>query len=143
MILRVVRFLFLALIAVFLAAPLLIVTGVSFNGTARMSFPPSHPSFLWYGTFFADKGWMSAFTPSLGVAAGAAEDVLRTVLRPIVLLMSCRTRACTLATHRCNQRTNTGQCEPRAVDTFATTQLRLLIQRCVGHRQPSSLNRRV
>jgi putative spermidine/putrescine transport system permease protein len=72
MILRGVRFVFLALIAVFLAAPLLIVTGVSLNGTARMSFPPSHPSFLWYGTFFADKGWMSAFTLSLEVAAGAA-----------------------------------------------------------------------
>ncbi len=69
---RVARFLFLALLALFLAAPLLIVTGVSFNGTARMSFPPSHPGFLWYGTFFADKGWMSALTLSLEVAAGAA-----------------------------------------------------------------------
>ena len=72
MIARVVRWLFLALIATFLAAPLLVVTGVSFNGTARMSFPPAHPGLLWYGTFFADKGWMSAFTLSLGVAAGAA-----------------------------------------------------------------------
>ena len=72
MIARVVRWLFLALIAIFLAAPLLIVTGVSFNGTARMSFPPAHPGLLWYGTFFSDKGWMSAFTLSLGVAAGAS-----------------------------------------------------------------------
>jgi putative spermidine/putrescine transport system permease protein len=65
------RLLFLALIAVFLATPLVIVAGVSFNGNARMSFPPAHPGFLWYTTFFADAGWRSAFTTSLLVAAGA------------------------------------------------------------------------
>ena len=72
MIARAVRFLFLALIALFLAAPLVIVTAVSFNGTARMGFPPSDPGLRWYGTFFSDAGWMSAFTLSLEVAAAAA-----------------------------------------------------------------------
>jgi len=67
-----VRLLFLGLVAAFLAAPLVIVTGVSFNGTARMSFPPVHPGVLWYSTFVTDPGWMSAFVLSLGVAAAAA-----------------------------------------------------------------------
>jgi putative spermidine/putrescine transport system permease protein len=69
---RAVRVLFLALLAIFLAAPLVIVTGVSFNSTARMAFPPAHPSLVWYGTFFGDPGWMSAFTLSLVIAAAAA-----------------------------------------------------------------------
>lgn len=72
MIARAARSLFLTLIAIFLAAPPVIVTGVSFNGTARMSFPPAHPGLRWYGTFFSDTGWVSAFMLSLGVAAGAA-----------------------------------------------------------------------
>lgn len=66
------RLVFLALLAMFLAAPLVIVTGVSFNGNARMAFPPQHPSFVWYGVFFNDTGWMSAFTLSLTIAALAA-----------------------------------------------------------------------
>jgi putative spermidine/putrescine transport system permease protein len=66
------RLLFLALLAVFLAAPLVVVTGVSLNDTLRMSFPPQHPSLIWYGTFLTDSGWMSAFTLSLKIAAAAA-----------------------------------------------------------------------
>ncbi|MEA3151710.1 MAG: putative spermidine/putrescine transport system permease protein [Gammaproteobacteria bacterium] len=72
MIARAARLLFLALLAVFLAAPLVVVTGVSFNHTARMNFPPQHPSLLWYGTFFADAGWRSAFGRSLMIAASAS-----------------------------------------------------------------------
>lgn len=72
MIVRTARFLFLTLIAVFLAAPLVIVAGVSLNGNVRMSFPPTHPGLLWYTTFFADAGWRSAFITSLLVAAGAS-----------------------------------------------------------------------
>jgi putative spermidine/putrescine transport system permease protein len=63
------RRVFLGLLALFLAAPLIVVTGVSFNGTARMDFPPQHVSVVWYGNFFADAGWMSAFTLSLVIAA--------------------------------------------------------------------------
>jgi putative spermidine/putrescine transport system permease protein len=72
MITRATRVMFLTAVAVFLAAPLIIVAGVSFNGTPRMSFPPAHPGLRWYGTFFGDAGWMSAFATSLGVAAGAS-----------------------------------------------------------------------
>lgn len=66
------RTLFLSLMAAFLAAPLVVVTSVSFNQTARMSFPPEHPSFVWYGVFFGDDAWRSAFGLSLLVAAFAA-----------------------------------------------------------------------
>ena len=66
------RIVFLGILAVFLAAPLVVVTSVSFNDTARMSFPPQHPSFVWYGAFFGDAGWMSALTLSLTVASLAA-----------------------------------------------------------------------
>jgi putative spermidine/putrescine transport system permease protein len=69
---RVAGFLFLAVLAIFLAAPLVIVAGVSFNDTARMAFPPPHPSLIWYETFFGDAAWMSAFTLSLLIAAAAS-----------------------------------------------------------------------
>ncbi len=66
------RRLFLAVIAVFLAAPLVVVGGVSFNREPRMTFPPHHPSWRWYGVFFDDDGWTSALSHSLTIAALAA-----------------------------------------------------------------------
>jgi putative spermidine/putrescine transport system permease protein len=72
MIAKSARTLFLALLAFFLAAPLVVVASVSFNQTARMSFPPEHPSLVWYVTFFNDAGWMSALVLSLFIAASAA-----------------------------------------------------------------------
>jgi putative spermidine/putrescine transport system permease protein len=68
----VLRKAFLTLIALFLAAPLVVVTGVSFNHSARMSFPPDNPSLTWYGYFFQDAGWMSAFTLSVVIAVASA-----------------------------------------------------------------------
>ncbi|MDB5395829.1 MAG: potC [Rhodospirillales bacterium] len=66
------KFLFLALLAIFLAAPLVVVAGVSFNGTQRMNFPPQNVSLVWYRAFFSDPAWMSAFSLSLIVAALAS-----------------------------------------------------------------------
>lgn len=66
------RIAFLGLAALFLAAPLVVVAGVSFNGTARMSFPPEHPNLGWYGVFFGDAGWVAALMRSLTIAALAA-----------------------------------------------------------------------
>jgi putative spermidine/putrescine transport system permease protein len=73
---------FLTLMALFLAAPLIVVTGVSFNHSARMSFPPEQPSLIWYANFFSDAGWMSAFTLSVVIAA-AAGLVALTIALPI------------------------------------------------------------
>jgi len=66
------RFAFLALLGLFMAAPLVVVTGASFNDTARMSFPPTNPGLTWYGAFFADAGWMSSFYTSIVIALAAA-----------------------------------------------------------------------
>ena len=66
------RRLYLALFGLFLAAPLVIVIGVSLNSTRRMSFPPEQASLHWYAVFFSDPRWLSAFTTSLAIATGAA-----------------------------------------------------------------------
>lgn len=84
---------FLTLMALFLAAPLVVVTGVSFNHTARMSFPPEHPSLIWYRYFFADAGWMSAFTLSLVIATASALVALSIALPIAYGLWRYRSRA--------------------------------------------------
>jgi putative spermidine/putrescine transport system permease protein len=66
------KILFLGLLAIFMAAPLVVVAGVSFNGTQRMNFPPQNASLIWYEAFFGDTAWMSAFSLSLIVAGLAA-----------------------------------------------------------------------
>jgi putative spermidine/putrescine transport system permease protein len=66
------KILFLILLGIFLAAPLVVVAGVSFNGTQRMNFPPQNTSLIWYEAFFNDPAWMSAFSLSLTVASLAA-----------------------------------------------------------------------
>ena len=69
---RVARLTFLTILALFLAMPLVIVTGVSFNGSARMTFPPTDASLRWYATFFSDPAWISAFKRSLIIAAASS-----------------------------------------------------------------------
>ena len=66
------KLLFLTALGIFLAAPLVVVAGVSFNGTQRMNFPPQNAGLLWYRTFFDDPAWMSALSLSLIVAGLAA-----------------------------------------------------------------------
>jgi putative spermidine/putrescine transport system permease protein len=66
------KIVFLTLLGIFLAAPLVVVAGVSFNGTQRMNFPPQNASLVWYQAFFNDPAWMSAFSLSLTVASLAA-----------------------------------------------------------------------
>ena len=66
------RRLYLVLFGLFLAAPLVVVVGVSLNATRRMSFPPEEFSLHWYQVFFDDPRWRAAFTASLIIAVGAA-----------------------------------------------------------------------
>ena len=90
---RLARWTFLAVLAAFLAAPLIVVTGVSFNSSARMNFPPQQPSLVWYGNFFADAGWMSAFTLSLIIAALASLVALSISLPVTYAVWRYRSRA--------------------------------------------------
>ncbi|MGF0540036.1 ABC transporter permease [Agrobacterium sp. ES01] len=66
------RRLFLVTLALFLAAPLVIVSAVSFNGTAQMTFPPQNLSLRWYETFFSDPMWTAAFMRSVVIAFAAS-----------------------------------------------------------------------
>ena len=63
---------FLTLVALFLAAPLIVVASVSFNDTRRMSFPATQFSLRWYQAFFGDGAWMASLERSLTIAALAA-----------------------------------------------------------------------
>ncbi|MBR0554540.1 ABC transporter permease subunit [Ciceribacter sp. L1K23] len=66
------RLAFLLCLALFLATPLTIVAGVSFNSTAQMTFPPQDISLRWYSTFFSDPTWVSALTRSILIALAAS-----------------------------------------------------------------------
>lgn len=87
------RNLFLALMAVFLAAPLVIVTGVSFNGVQQINFPPHAPSFIWYETFFHDPSWLAAFGRSLEVATLASITAASIALPTCYAIWKYKSRA--------------------------------------------------
>ncbi|HEY8358463.1 MAG TPA: ABC transporter permease subunit [Ramlibacter sp.] len=70
--LRTARYLFLTLLVIFLVLPLVVVAGVSLNGSAQMVFPPQAPGLRWYAEFFGNPAWTSAFQRSLLIAALAA-----------------------------------------------------------------------
>lgn len=69
---RLLRFGFFAVIALFLAAPLIVVAGVSVNAKKALLFPPEGFSLAWYGALFTDAGWRGALLASLGIAALSA-----------------------------------------------------------------------
>ena len=63
---------YLALIALFLVAPLIVVAGVSVNEKQTLIFPPQGFSLSWYGAIFTDPGWRGALVASLVLAALSA-----------------------------------------------------------------------
>jgi putative spermidine/putrescine transport system permease protein len=65
------RLLFLC-VALFLAAPIVIVAGVSVNAQKTLQFPPVGFSLGWYGQIIVDSGWRKALLTSLVIAASAA-----------------------------------------------------------------------
>jgi putative spermidine/putrescine transport system permease protein len=69
---RVLRFLMFAAFVLFLAAPLIVVAGVSVNEKKALLFPPEGLSLAWYGQLFTDSGWRAALLASLGIAALSA-----------------------------------------------------------------------
>ncbi|EJJ26959.1 ABC transporter permease [Rhizobium sp. CF142] len=84
-VLKFVRQFFLLCLAFFLAAPLIIVAGVSFNTTAQMTFPPQNISLRWYWTFMEDPAWTSAFLRSVIIAI-ASSLLTITVAFPIAYI---------------------------------------------------------
>ena len=65
---NVLRNLFVGAIAVFLAAPLIVVGGVSFNAKKQLLFPPEGFSFRWYQELLTADDWLNALKNSLVVA---------------------------------------------------------------------------
>ncbi len=64
--------LFFALIALFMAAPLVVIAGVSVNEKRSLTFPPEGFSLAWYGQIFTDESWRGALTTSVLIALAAA-----------------------------------------------------------------------
>jgi putative spermidine/putrescine transport system permease protein len=65
------RFYFV-LVGLFLAAPLIVVAGVSVNARQTLAFPPQGFSLAWYVEIFADNGWRNALFASLTLATLSA-----------------------------------------------------------------------
>jgi putative spermidine/putrescine transport system permease protein len=64
--------LYFAMIGLFLAAPIIIVAGVSVNEKQSLTFPPQGFSFSWYGQIFTDQEWRNALIASMTLAVLAA-----------------------------------------------------------------------
>jgi putative spermidine/putrescine transport system permease protein len=66
------RNLFIGLVLLFMAAPLLVVAGVSLNVERQLIFPPQGISFAWYGELFLQPDWLNAVKNSLIIAIFSA-----------------------------------------------------------------------
>ena len=62
---RLLNRLFLGAIALFMAAPIIILLGVSLNAEKRLAFPPQGLSLRWYQELWNDAGWQNAIGNSL------------------------------------------------------------------------------
>lgn len=62
----------LGCVALFLAAPLVIVAGVSLNAKKRLLFPPEGLSLKWYAELLVEPSWLVPVRNSLTVASLAA-----------------------------------------------------------------------
>jgi putative spermidine/putrescine transport system permease protein len=59
-------------VALFLAAPLVVVAGVSVNEPRQLLFPPEGFSLAWYGELFTQAEWLNALRNSLFIALASA-----------------------------------------------------------------------
>ncbi len=84
--------LFIGLILVALAAPIVVVLGVSLNGPQALLFPPQDPSLRWYGELFRQSDWLVPLRNSLVIAAIASLLAVLVAL-PLALHVWSRSRA--------------------------------------------------
>jgi putative spermidine/putrescine transport system permease protein len=66
------RNLYMLAVAVFLAAPLLVVAGISLNAEKALLFPPQGISLRWYAELFSEPEWLNAVKNSLIIAVCSA-----------------------------------------------------------------------
>jgi len=60
---------YVALVCIWLLAPIVIVVILAFSGDGYLRFPPSSLSLQWFGRFFADLQWQRALLSSLIIGA--------------------------------------------------------------------------
>lgn len=77
---RFLRTTYFLAVALFLAAPLVVVAGVSVNQKKALLFPPEGLSLAWYGELFSDPGWRGALIASVTIAAFSAAVALSVAL---------------------------------------------------------------
>jgi len=77
---------FLGLVLALLAAPLVVVAGVSLNGPQTLRFPPVEPSLRWYAALATEADWLEALRNSL-IVAGASATLAVAVALPLALLV--------------------------------------------------------
>jgi len=66
---RALRFAYIALILAALAAPIVVVAGVSLNAQQTLRFPPQELSLRWYGALFRQADWLVPMRNSMVIAA--------------------------------------------------------------------------
>ncbi len=69
---RIVHVLAVAVLVLFLAAPLVVDIGASFSSRSLMQFPPQGLSLRWYREFFTQGSWLEATSNSLLIGAISA-----------------------------------------------------------------------
>lgn len=69
---RLLRTGFIAAVLMFLAAPLVVIVGVSVNEPKRLLFPPDGFSLKWYAELFQKSDWFNALSNSLIIAVSAS-----------------------------------------------------------------------
>ncbi len=72
------RAIFIGLVLLVLALPLVVVAGVSLNEPRQLLFPPRGLSLRWYGELFFQREWFGALQRSLVIAAASAALALAT-----------------------------------------------------------------
>lgn len=69
---KLLRTAYLAIFALYLIGPILVITAVSFNAKKFLAFPPRGFSFRWYAEIFVDNGWFNSLISSLLIALSSA-----------------------------------------------------------------------
>ena len=69
---RLGRNLFMGLVLLFMAGPLIILAGVSLNGGQQLLFPPAGLSLRWYAELIVEPTWLNAMQNSLIIAFASA-----------------------------------------------------------------------
>jgi putative spermidine/putrescine transport system permease protein len=87
---RLPLYVLVAVVVVFLIAPLFVVVPMSFSASNELRFPPAGLSVRWYQRFLSDPLWTSAAITSLQV--GVATVVVSTVLGTLAALGLTRGR---------------------------------------------------